>query len=103
MNAVIAPPALLPVVIRAPAAATSAVFNVLSPIRSPAAEVMMSEIGTPPVNAVPEALLISNTEMPSQTPPETGFSPLVDTACPDVGLVASKVSPDRTKLEGGTI
>ena len=96
MNAVIAPPAVLPVVIRAPAAATSAVFNVLSPIRSPAAEVMMSEIGTPPVNAVPEALLICNMEMSSQTPPETGFSPLVDADCPDVGLVASKVSPDRT-------
>ena len=60
----------------------------------------MSERGTPPVNAVPEALLICNTEMPSHTPPETGFSPLVDTACPDVGLVASKVSPDRTN---GTI
>ena len=52
VNAVIAPPAVLPVVIRAPAAATSAVFNVLSP----------------------EALLISNMQMPSQTPPETGFS-----------------------------
>ena len=35
VDAVIAPPAMLPVVIRAPAAATSAVSNVLSPIRSP--------------------------------------------------------------------
>ena len=96
VNAVIAPPAVLPVVIQAPVAATSAVLNVLPPIRSPAAEVMMSEIGTPPVNAVPEALLICNTEMSSQTPPETGFSPLVDADCPNVGLVASKVSPDRT-------
>ena len=56
--------AVLPVEIRAPTAATLAVFNVLSPIRSPAAEVMMSEIGTPPVNAVPEALLICNTDDP---------------------------------------
>ena len=46
----------------------------------------MSEIGTPPVNAVPEALLLCNTEMPSQTPPENGFSPQVDAACPDLGL-----------------
>ena len=36
VDAVIAPPAVLPVVTRAPAAATSAVSNVLSPIRSPA-------------------------------------------------------------------
>ena len=57
---------------------------------------MMSEIGTPPVNAVPEALLLCNMEMPSQTPPETGCSPQVDAACPDVGLVASKVSRDIT-------
>ena len=96
VDAVIAPPAVLPVVIRAPAAATSAVSNVLSPIRSPAAVEMMLEIGTPPVNAVPEALLLCNTEMPSQTPPETGFSPQADAACPDVGLVASKISPDIT-------
>ena len=74
MDAVIAPPAVLPVVIRAPAAATSAVSNVLSPIRCPAAVGIMSEIGTPSVTAVPEALLLCNTEMPSQTPPETGFS-----------------------------
>ena len=94
MDAVIAPPAVLPVVIRAPAAATSAVSNVLSPIRSPAAVGIMSEIGTPPVTAVPEALLLCDTEMQSQIPPETGFSPQVDAACPDVGLVTSKVSPD---------
>ena len=103
VDAVIAPPAVLPVVIRAPAAATSAVSNVLSPIRSPPAVGILSEIGTPPVTAVPEALLLCNTEMPSQTPPETGFSPQVYAACPDVGLVASKVSPDITNGERGTI
>ena len=86
VDAVIAPPAMLPVVIRAPAAATSAVSNVLSPIWSPAAVGIMSEIGTPPVTAVLEALLLCNTEMPSQTLPETGFSQQVDAACPDVGL-----------------
>ena len=51
VDAVIAPPAVLPIVIRAPAAATSVVSNVLSPIRSPAAVGMISEIGTPSVNA----------------------------------------------------
>ena len=96
MDAVIAPTAVLPVVIRAPAAATSAVSDVLSPIRSPAAVGIMSEIGTPPVTAVPDALLLCNTEMPSQTQPETDFSPQVCAACPDVGLLASKVSPDIT-------
>ena len=67
VDAVIASPAVLPVVIRAPAAATSAVLNVLSPIRSPAAVGIMSEIGTPPVTAVPGALLLCYTEMPSHT------------------------------------
>ena len=62
---------IAPVVIRAPATATSAVSNVLSPIQSPAAVGIVSEIGTPPVTAVPEALLLCNTEMTSQTPPET--------------------------------
>ena len=95
VDAVIPLPAVLPVVIWAPAAATLAVSNGLSPIRSPAAVGIMSEIGTPPVNAAPEALLLCNAEMQSQTPPETGFSPQVDAACPDVGLVASKVSPEH--------
>ena len=90
VDVVIVPPAVLPVVTRAPAAATSAVSNVLSPIRSPAA------IGTPPVTAVPEALLLCNTEMTSQTMSETSFSPQVYAPSPDVGLVASKVSPDIT-------
>ena len=52
VDAVIAPPAVLPVVTRAPAAATSAVSNALSPIQSLAAMGIMSEIGTPPVTAV---------------------------------------------------
>ena len=94
VDAVIAPPAMLPVVTRAPAAATLAVSNVLSPIRSPAAVGIMSEIGTPPVTAVPEALLLCNTEMMSQTPPETSLLPQVYAPSPDVGLVASKVTPD---------
>ena len=96
MDAVIAPTAVLPIVIRAPAAATSTVSDVLSPIRSPAAVGFMSEIGTPPVTAVPDALLLCNTGIPSQTQPETDFSPQVCAACPDVGLLASKVSPDIT-------
>ena len=96
VDAVIAPTAVLPVVIRAPAAATLAVSDVLSPIRSPAAVGIMSEIGTPPVTAAPDALLLCNTEMPSQTQPETDFSPQVCAACPDVGLLACKVSPDIT-------
>ena len=73
VDAVIAPPAVLPVVIRAPAAATSAVSNVLLQIRSLVVVGMMSEIGTPLVNAVSEALL--------------------DAAFADVGLVASNVLP----------
>ena len=67
VDAVIAPPSMLPVVTRAPAAATSAVSNVLSPIRSPAAVGISSEKGTPPVTAVPEAFLLRDTEMTSQT------------------------------------
>ena len=94
VNAVIAPPAVLPVVTRAPAAATSSVTNVLSPIRSPAAVGIMSEIGTPPVTAVPDALLLCDTEMTSQTSPEISFLPQVYAPSPDVGLVASKGSPD---------
>ena len=77
VDGVITPTAVLPVVTRAPAAATSAVSNVLSPIRSPAAVVIMSEIGTPAVTAVPEAFLLCNTEMTSQTPPETSVFPKV--------------------------
>ena len=70
--------------------------DVLSPIRSPPAVGIVSEIGTPLVTAVPDALLLCNMEMPSQTQPETDFSPQVCVACPDVGLLASKVSPDIT-------
>ena len=92
VDAVIAPPAVLPVVIRA--LRRYQMYCRRFGVR--AAVEMMSEIGTPPVNAMPEALLLCNTEMPCQTPPETGFSPQVDAACPDVGLVASKGSPDIT-------
>ena len=49
----------------APADMPSAVSNLLSLIRSPA------EKGTPLVTAVPDAFLLCNTEMTSQTPPET--------------------------------
>ena len=77
-----------------PAAATSAVSNLLSPIRSPAAVGISSEKGILSVTAVPEAFLLCNTEMTSQTPPETSLIPQVYAPSPDVGLVASKVTPD---------
>ena len=99
VDAVIAPPAVLPVMTRPPTATTSAESNLLSPIRSPASPTAVgisSERGTPPVAAVPEDFLLSNTAMTSQTQPETSFFPQVYAPSPDVGLVASMVTPDIT-------
>ena len=76
VDAVIAPPAILPVMSRPPTATTSAESNLLSPIRSPASSIAVGislERGTPPVAAVPEDFLLFNTAMTSQTQPETSL------------------------------
>ena len=99
VDAVIAPPAVLPVMNRPPTATASAGSNLLSPIRSLASSTAVrisSEKGTPPVAAVPEDFLLFNTAMTSQTQPETSLFPQVYAPSPDVGLVASKVTPDIT-------
>ena len=99
VDVVIAPPAVLPVMTRPPTATTSAESNLLSPIRSsasPTAVGISSERGTPPVAAVPEDFLLFNTAMTSQTQPETSLFPQVYASSPDVGLVASRVTPDIT-------
>ena len=99
VDAVIAPPAILPVMTRPPTATTSAVSNILSPIRSPASSTAVrisSEKGTPPVATVPEDFLLFNMAMTSHTQPETSLFPQVYAPSPDVGLVASKVTPDIT-------
>ena len=93
VDAVIAPPAISPVVIRPPTATTSA-----EP-RSPASATTVgisSERSTPPVAAVPEDLLLFNAAMTSQTQPETSLFPQVHAPGPDVGLVSSGGTPDIT-------
>ena len=73
--------------------------NLLSPIQSPASPTAVgisSERGTPPVAAVPEDFLLFNTAITSQTQPETSLFPRVHASSPDVGLVASRVTPDIT-------
>ena len=94
VDAVIAPPAVLPVTSRPPTATTSAGLSRLSPTRPPAS--LTSERGTPPVVAVPEDFLLFDTAMTSQTQPETSIFPPVYVPSPDVGLVASGVTPDMT-------
>ena len=99
LDAVIAPPAVSPVVTRPPTATTSAEPNLLSPIRSLASATAVgisSEQSTPPVAAVPEDFLLFNAAMTSQTQPETSIFPQVHAAGPDVGLVAHGVKPDIT-------
>ena len=46
--------------------------------------------------AVPEDFLLFNMAMTSQTQPETNICPQVYAPSPDVGLVASRVTPDIT-------
>ena len=97
VDAVIAPPVVLPVMTWPPTATTSAESNLLPLIRSPASSTevgISSERGTPPVAAVPEDCLLFNTAMTSQTQPETSLFPQVYVPSPDVGLVAGGVTPD---------
>ena len=52
--------------------------------------------------AVPEDFLLFDKAMTSQTQPETSIFHPVYVPSPDVGLVASGVTPDRTdRLRGG--
>ena len=96
VDAVIAPPAVSPVVIRPPTATTSVEPNLLSPIRTPAsatAVVISSECSTPPV----EDFLLFNAAMTCQTQPETSLFRQVHAPGPDMGLVTSSGgTPDIT-------
>ena len=99
VDAVIAPPAVSPVVTRPPTATTSAEPNLLSPIRSPTSSTAVgisSERSTPPVATVPEDFSLFNAAMTSQTQPETSLFPQVHAPGPDVGLVVGDVTSDIT-------
>ena len=99
VDAVIAPPAVLPVTSRPPTATTSVESSRLSltrPSASSTAVGISSKRGTPPVVAVPEDFLLFDTAMTSQTQPEISIFPPVYVPSPDVGLVASGVTPDMT-------
>ena len=93
VDAVIAP-AVFQVTSRPPTATTSVGLSRLSPTRPPAS--VTSERGTPPVVAVPEDFVLFDKAMMSQTQPETSIFPSVYVPSPDVGLVTSVVTPDRT-------
>ena len=94
VDAVIAPPAVFPVTSRPPTATTSVGLSRLSPTRTPAS--VTSERGTPPVVAMPEDFVLFDKAMMNQTQPETSIFPSVYVPSPDVGLVTSGVTPDRT-------
>ena len=96
VDAVIAPPAVFPATSRPPTATTSGGGGLsrLTPTRPPAS--VTSERGTPPVVAVPEDFVLFDKAMMSQTQPETSIFPSVCVPSPDVGLVTSGVTPDRT-------
>ena len=94
VDAVIAPPAVFPVTSLPPTATTSVGLSQLSLTRPPAS--LTSEGDTPPVVAVSEDFLLFDKAMTSQTQPETSILPPVYVPSPDVGLVASGVTPDMT-------
>ena len=74
----IAPAAVSHVVIRLPAATTSAEPNLLSPIRPPASATsvgILPKPRTPPVIAAPEDFMLFNAAMTSQNQPEISFFP----------------------------